>query len=395
MKSASNSPTARWITKSIAAPAIIALVISAGFVMLRLLVFADGDVTKFVVAGSVFTDTKRAPEGLFVRPDVGYDANFYYRLALDPLNFDDTAYGITIEGDQQLRRDRILYPVLAYVVSVGSVEAVPWALVFVNIAAMGTIGLCGGALARSSGRAPLWGLLFLGFPLLFFSLGRDLTEPLEVALLLAAFLALRRERWLWATLAFSGAVLTRETALLVVAAVGAERVWRWARRDDRPGLRDLAWVAPGAVFITWQAVIRLETGRFGFTGGDDGMTAPFFGLPDFIDRSIDLLDGFGTHGLLQNAEAAALLVVVVLGAVALRFTTAPSPQRWAFVALAVFASAFFGSGSWLLVGGARAFADIYAIAVLILIATPWRLTVPALVTGTVTAAAMVQLVWFV
>jgi len=390
-----KTTTARWITRSIAAPAVIAVAVAAVFVMLRLVAFADGDETKFVVAGSVFTDPERAPDGLYVRPDVGYDGNFYYRLALDPLNFDDKAYGITIEGNQQLRRDRILYPAVAHVVVLGSVDATPWALLIVNIAAMGAIAACGAALARANGRAPLWGLLFLSFPLLFFSLGRDLTEPLEVALLLAGLLAVRRERWWWATAAFTGAVLTRETALLVVVALAADRIWRWVRHEARPGVPDLPWVVPGAAFAAWQGVIHLETGRLGFTGGSGGMTAPFFGLPDFVDSLLDRLRDVDAAALLLDAEAVALLGVLVLGAVALRTTTAPRHERWAFVFLALFASAFFSSGSWLEEGGIRAFADLFTLAVLVLISTPWRLTVPAAVNGAVTAAAMVQLVRFV
>jgi hypothetical protein len=386
---------ARWLTTSIAAPAVIAIAISSVFVVLRLAVFADGDVTKFVVAGAVFTDPERAPEDLFVRPDVGYDANFYYRLALDPLNFDETAFGITIDEDQQLRRDRILYPAIVHVAAVGSVDAVPWAMVIVNIAAMGAIAAFGAALARASGRAPLWGLLFLSFPLIWFSLGRDLTEPVEVALVLAGLLALRRERWWWATAAFTGAVLTRETALLVVIGVAADRVWRWIRREARPGVPDLTWVLPGVVFAAWQGVIRLETGRFGFTGGDEGSGVPFFGLPDFVDSVFDRFQDINSSTLLLNAQVIVLLAVIVLGVFALGKTAAPRHERWAFLALGVFASAFFGAGSWLVEGGPRAFADLYALAVLVVLATPWRLRVPAVITAVVGVAAMVQLVRFV
>jgi hypothetical protein len=384
-----------WLTASIAAPVLIAIAVSSVFVGLRLASAADGDITKFVVAGSVFTDPEEAPEGLAILPNVGYDANFYYRLALDPLNFDKTAFGITIEGDQQLRRDRILYPAIVYVVSAGSQAVVPWAMVIVNILAMGAIAGFGALLARAGNRAPLWGLLFLSFPLMFFSLGRDLTEPLEVALLLGGLVALRQSRWWWATAAFSGAVLTRETALLVVGAFALERIWCWIRREASPGVRDLSWAVPGAVFAAWQGVIHLETGRFGFTAGDEGTTAPLFGVPDFVDSLTDRFRDLSAGNLLINAEAVVLLGVIVLGVAALRATTTPRHERCAFVVLAVFASMFLGAGSWLQEGGPRAFADVYALAVLMLLATPWRLRVPTAIVGAVSLGAMVQLVRFI
>lgn len=371
---------------------MITIALASVFVALRLAVFADGDETKFVVAGEIFTDPEKVPDGLFVRSDVGYDGNYYYRLALDPLNWDDTAFGITIVGDNQLRRDRIFYPAVVHVLSLGSEQATPWVMILVNIASLGAIAGLGAVFARSHGRAPIWGLLFLAFPLFLFSLARDLTEPLEVALVMAALLALRRERWLWATAALSCAVLTREPALVIVAALGAERMYRWVRREARPGLADLPWIVPGVVFAGWQGIIHANTGRFGFTGGDAGVTAPFFGLPEFVEESFNFLKGFEWPGLRQNGEAFVLLFMIVLGAFALRKTAATRPERWAFVALAIFASTFLGAGSWLEQGGIRAFSDLFALSVLMLIASPWRLAVPAAVGGTVSAAVAVQLV---
>ena len=66
------------------------------------------------------------------------------------------------------------------------------------------------------------------------------------------------ERWWWAALAFSGAVLTREPA-------DRHRRRRSERGanvplasipDARPGVPDVAWIVPGFVFASWQAVIR-------------------------------------------------------------------------------------------------------------------------------------------
>ena len=55
-------------------PTVVALVIATVFVLLRLADFADGDVTKFVVAGTTFTDPQRAPDGLAVMPAPGTTA---------------------------------------------------------------------------------------------------------------------------------------------------------------------------------------------------------------------------------------------------------------------------------------------------------------------------------
>jgi hypothetical protein len=383
------------VQHSLVVPTVMVLAIAAAFVGLRLADVAGGDVTKFVVAGSTFTDPARAPDGLAVLPSVGYDGNFYYRLALDPLNFNDTDFGITIQGDQQLRRDRILYPAVVHVIALGSVDAVPWTMVAVNVLAMAAIALFGAALARSTGRRPLWGLLFVAFPLLWFSLARDLTELLEVALVLAALLGIRNKRWGWVTVALTAAVLTRETAVLVVAGLAADRVVGWARRRERPSTPDLAWAIPLAALMAWQLVIRAEVGRFGFTGGSGGMNAPFWGLQKFLEHSYDLARTGALPGLLQDAEAGVLVLVVALAVISLRSTTAPSSEQWALVLLTLFAASLLSAGSWLEEGGLRAFADLYVVAVLVAMSSKRRLAVPVAIAAGTSFAAMVQLVRFI
>ena len=83
----------------------------------------------------------------------------------------------------------------------------PYSLVVVNILALGAIGYLGGVFAANAERHVLWGLLLPGFFGLWFSLGRDLTEPVG-RLLLGALLALRRERPVIAGLLLAYAVVT-------------------------------------------------------------------------------------------------------------------------------------------------------------------------------------------
>jgi hypothetical protein len=58
-------------------PAAIAGVASTVFVFLRLLVVARGDASRFVVAGSAFTDPVTASRGLHIFPNTGYDGQFF------------------------------------------------------------------------------------------------------------------------------------------------------------------------------------------------------------------------------------------------------------------------------------------------------------------------------
>lgn len=67
------------------------------FVFLRLIIAADGDITRFVVAGDDWSERAALPEDFHVEEDAsGYDGQFFYRLAIDPLELQfDERQGVT------------------------------------------------------------------------------------------------------------------------------------------------------------------------------------------------------------------------------------------------------------------------------------------------------------
>ena len=64
-------------------------------------------------------------------------ASSIYRMALAPLNFHHTAYGIRM--DTLSRFERIAYPALAWLVAGGRSAFVPWSLVIVNVDRFGAV----------------------------------------------------------------------------------------------------------------------------------------------------------------------------------------------------------------------------------------------------------------
>src|SRR3990172_6865503 len=107
--------------------------ISSAFYGLLLIFYLSAyawDPSVFIVAGERFTSPRA---DIYIHPRDGYDGQFYYRLALDPLTIERTAHGIRLDNPPY-RQQRILYPVLAWLV--GRVIPVPWAMLLVNYIAM-------------------------------------------------------------------------------------------------------------------------------------------------------------------------------------------------------------------------------------------------------------------
>jgi hypothetical protein len=302
----------------------------------------------------------------------GYDGQFFYRLALNPLNFHHTAYGITI--DRPYRFMRVGYPALTWLVSAGQHWLVPVMLVVVNIAAIGALGWLGARFALDGGRHALVGLLVPGYFGLITSLSRDTAEPLAAACLLAGLLAVRGRRPVLAAFFLAYGALTRETVMVAVAAIAILRVIGMARGRARPGRDDLAWVVPAAVFAAWEVVVRLATGSIPLLAdGGRNAGAPFIAPFQAFRHNLGHihLHQFEQYDL-WFLELAILVAFAVTALLCLRSTSAPVHERLALVLYLVEICVVTPSTWNSLDADMRSFIEAYLLAVIILLGTPRR-----------------------
>jgi hypothetical protein len=364
----------RAVTNRPAVPGLVAFVVALGVVIVRLLLLAHRNVTDLMLIGDKYTNPAQLPHGLHVFHYTGYDGQFYYRMALDPANLHRTASGITM--DYMYRFVRIGYSALAWLVSGGQHSLVPYALVAINIVAMGVLGLLGGLLARESGRHALWGLLLAGYFGLMTSLARDLTEPLGAVCLLAGILAYRRRHPVLAAVAFAYGCLTRETVLVAPVALGIVRLIEIIRRRARPSLDDLAWVLPGVVFAGWEVVLKRATGAFPIVsdGGKNAsfpLSAAIRAVVQNFTHPTATVGGAPGAVIIWDIEFLVLAVFAIAALLSLRATAVPVYERLAFV-LYVVEIFSLSPTNWNGYADLRSFIEVYLLAVLILFATPLR-----------------------
>lgn len=349
-------------------PAAVLALTAVLFVLLRFAVAGGGDIGSFVYAGQQFTGPQA---GVPVTPGPGYDGQFAYRLALDPAELDEFSDDIRL--DTPLRLERIAYPAFAWLVAGGQDEAVPTSLVVVNLLALAGLGYLGGLLARRAGRHALWGLLLAGYWGYLFSLGRDLHEIVTGLFVLAGLLAYRDRRGLLAGGLFGVAVLARETALLVVVAIAAVRLWDLVRRRERLRALDVAWALPGAVFAGWQVVCYAAIGEVpALAGGPAQVGPPVVSLLDAVARTVgDLGSADRAAAALLLVQLAALVVVVALAALRVRDVTVPREERLAWL-LALLLTLSLSRHFWTGPADLRALSDLYLLSAVLLLARPVR-----------------------
>jgi len=353
-------------------PGSISLLTALGFVLARWQMWAQGDITRFILVGRHFATLSQLPPGVAVAPTYGYDGQFFYRLALNPVNFSHIAYGIRV--DQPYRYMRIGYPWLTWLLSFGQHVLVPVMLVMINIVAIGAIGYLGGMFARQGGRHALAGLVLPAYFGLLTSLSRDTAEPLAAACLLGGLLAIRARRPVLAGLLLAYGALTRESVMVAVAAVaivdfiGVIR----RRRSVRPGRDDLAWALPTAAFVAWQVVVKVAVGRFPLLVDANGNTgSPFITPLKAVEHNFAHihLHQFEQYDL-WFLELAILALLAVAALASWRSTNAPLHERLALVLYMIEICVVSPSTWYSLDADLRSFIEVYLLAAIILLGTP-------------------------
>ena len=352
----------------VATPVLLAVVAVLAVMGVRLVVPCDGDPGCFVVAGAEFTDPAEARIPVLTgADDDGYDGQFYWRLSRSPDELGRSAvHGVVL--DTPIRVGRPAYPSVVWAASGGGREGlVDWMMILVNVVMTGLLALVLALTARRHGASPWLGAAAALWPGLLFAVGRDLSEPGSAVLVVVGLAAVSRGRLGLAGLAWAGAVLWREQALVVPAAYGCWwlvtclRRRRWTRPVDV-----WPWLAPLVAFVSWQAVAARSVGEVPLlASGVQNAVPPLTGLLPEAVRWVRL--DAGVVGLVWLAELGVALAVVTAACV-----VGVRTRRWEVVAVALGAVAILSASNNVWVGPAhlRYATDVVATAWFVLLSPP-------------------------
>ena len=260
-------------------PWLVGATVLAAYGLLTAAVVVRHDVREFIHVGSRFARQSTASAEISAAArfpgvtEIGYDGQFAYYIAVDPLNarfyLDDPPY----------RYARIGYPLAARALALGRPSLIPYTMLLINLAAVaGGSWAIAAALARS-GHLPWLALVYGFFPGLVNAYLNDVNEPMAYALAAAGVLALGAGG-LGALVAgaalFGLAGLTRDqAALFPIAYIGAALASRLRSnlRLQRAAVLFGLGVLPIALFRLW-----LATWPVAATQHPELASAPFGGL---------------------------------------------------------------------------------------------------------------------
>jgi len=351
----------RWIRSPLVPAIVIAICYITFFVLL--LKTRNGDVSLFVIAGGENVDAAKVPAGLTVIPNIGgYDGLTFYRLALNPFSGEQKAHGIRLDNPPY-RQQRIGYPFIVWILSLGHSGWIPALLVAVNIVAAAVMAAFAGSFAKRFGLHPLWGVIVPLYPGFVLTFSRDLAEIVAAAFALGAIWAITSRRNLTAALLLTAAVLTRETTLLLAfAMVGAWIVERIFRRERR--IAAITFAIPIAVYAFWQLFLGLRWGVTPLHAGAPDRAMPFVEFARFLAASSARRDHQQRLYFTESLFLASVVITVVL---IWRRTRATIEWRFAWLGyLAIFA--ILPHTIWLEdYGFLRIFADLFLVSAALII----------------------------
>jgi hypothetical protein len=310
-------PTARrgasTIVQILAPVLIVALVLAIA--LGQSLARYHGSLSGPIQFGRQFVPETHPPAGAPVLSPVGFDGQFFYLQALDPLLLHHSTIAAFRAVNDGYRLQRVGYPALAFVLAAGQRSAIPFGLLAVNVIVLLALSAGFALYARRRGWPTILAVPLALTPGLLLPTLRDLSDPLATATMFAGVLLWRSGRRWSAAAALTIAVLTREVMMVVVVAMAAE-AWRSRRlAGEWRRIALSAWpvvVVPTACFLAWQVYIA---SRYGGPVGSASMHPPLVNLFDELRGSLNSGDGLMAGwdvvyvGLILAACAAALVSV--------------------------------------------------------------------------------------
>ncbi len=183
---------------------------------------------------------------------LGYDGQFYYYLARDPF------HGSVYLDNAPFRMERMLFSVAVWILSLGGQAGlVPFWLLALNVIGTlaGTAALA--VLLERRGLSPWFSLAFGLYLGQFASITHDVPDGLAAALIVFAFLAADRGRWIETAIWLAVAGLTRETVVVFTVGMAIDAAFK------REWKRVVLLLASALPLVIWLIALRLIFGASG------------------------------------------------------------------------------------------------------------------------------------
>lgn len=249
-------------------------VISYLIILLVHLHLNNYDITRLIKAGDHYVKSSELKRVIYVNSNsFGYDGQFYYRLALDPLTNKETEDGITLDKPAY-RQKRLIYPLISRLVSFKP-SYIPYALVIINLLGIAYLSYLSCKLVIIFKRKLIYSLIIPFYPGFIFTLYRDLTEIIAISLLFTGIIALNNKKNKLAVLFFVLSSFTKETTLIIP--IGILLAYLFFNKKANKNWLIISLV-PIITYVIWHFVINYLWKNNGIDSLRTNLTIPLNGF---------------------------------------------------------------------------------------------------------------------
>ena len=179
---------------------------------------------------------------------IGYDGQYYCRMAIEPFNFSNEALGVSFESPSY-RYSRIIYPLIAWLFSLGIPMISIFNLFFINLICLIFMYILGKKYFKFD-----YFIFFL--PFIPFVIFRNTAEILSIFFIILSIISFDKKRLLLFSIFSTLAILTRETSLIFYIVATLFFIFK-----NKIKLIDFVILfLPGIFFILWRLFLLITFG---------------------------------------------------------------------------------------------------------------------------------------
>ena len=186
---------------------------------------------------------------IIFKNSIGYDGQYYCRMAIEPFNYSKEALGISFESPSY-RYSRIIYPLLAWLFSLGIPLISIFNLFFINLISLFFIFMIGKKYFKFD-----YFIFFL--PFIPFVISRNTAEILSIFFIMLSIISFENKRLFLFSISSTLAILTRETSLIFYAVA----ILFFLFNNKIKFINLVILFLPGIFFILWRLFLLKTFGE--------------------------------------------------------------------------------------------------------------------------------------
>lgn len=186
---------------------------------------------------------------IIFKNSIGYDGQYYCRMAIEPFNYSKEALGISFESPSY-RYSRIIYPLLAWLLSLGIPVISIFNLFFINLISLFFIFMIGKKYFKFD-----YFIFFL--PFIPFVISRNTAEILSIFFIMLSIISFENKRLFLFSISSTLAILTRETSLIFYAVA----ILFFLFNNKIKFINLVILFLPGIFFILWRLFLLKTFGE--------------------------------------------------------------------------------------------------------------------------------------